>query len=82
MIDLWPSNTSRIYSAYNRLASLTQLQDSEQPIAMAELGLINYSDESKKFGHFMEGKTPVERIYKRIDNTEGSSFESQVTRNL
>ena len=59
---LWPSQVARTYSAYARLSSFAQYYDSERPVDQAELGLLNYEDDSKKLRHFMEPHVPIETI--------------------
>jgi hypothetical protein len=60
---LWPANSSRIHSAYSRVSSFINYNDSERPVELAELGLFNYADKEKKLSHFMETGVPVETIY-------------------
>jgi hypothetical protein len=50
--NLWPQTKSRTHTAYGRVASLLQLTESEDPIKLAELGLVNEGDTQKRFMHF------------------------------
>ena len=52
--DLWQKQVSRTYSAFTRLSSFAQFHDSEEPLTLAELGLLNYEDDHKKLRHFMD----------------------------
>jgi hypothetical protein len=49
---LWPQFNSRIHTAFGRLTSMMQITDSENPIQLAELGLINEGDDKKTFFHY------------------------------
>lgn len=42
---------------------MTTLQDSENPIKLAELGIINVQDEHKEFIHYQDPNTPLEKVY-------------------
>ena len=42
--DLWPSHHLRQHTALGRLKTMIYFQDSEQPMKLAELGLMNTSD--------------------------------------
>jgi hypothetical protein len=61
--DLWSKQVSRSYSAFTRLSSFAQYHDSEDPVTLAELGLLNYEDGNKKIRHFMDYTVPIESIY-------------------
>jgi hypothetical protein len=76
VLDLWPDKVSRLHSAYNRLGSMVQMSDSEEPLVLAELGLFNFFEEQKKLGHFMEGKVSVESIYNSMQNLQDETFDS------
>lgn len=60
---LWPAQSSRMHSAFVRAASFVNFSDSERPVALAELGLINFADNEKKLCHFMAPQVPIETIY-------------------
>jgi len=60
---LWSAQTSRMHSAYSRLASFVNYNDSEKPLTLAELGLVDYADQEKKLCHYMEPNVPVESVY-------------------
>jgi hypothetical protein len=51
------------------------LKDSENPVKLAELGLINVYDTEKRFLHFQDQTTPLERVY--MPNLS-SSLEKQL----
>lgn len=42
--SLWPQSKSRTHTAFGRVASLLELAESEDPIKLAELGLVNEGD--------------------------------------
>ena len=71
--DLWSKQVSRTYSAITRLSSFAQYHDSEQPVTLAELGLLNYEDAHKKVRHYMDYTVPIESIY---ENTCDESCNS------
>lgn len=60
---LWPSPQFRSHSTLARLLTMTTLQDSENPIKLAELGIINVQDEHKEFIHYQDPNTPLEKVY-------------------
>jgi len=45
------------------VSSFLNFNDSESPLTLAELGLVNYADNEKKLAHFMEPSVPIEPIY-------------------
>ena len=61
--DLWPSHHLRQHTALGRLNTMICFQDSEQPIKLAELGLMNTSDKQKKLSHFQDIATPLESVF-------------------
>ena len=70
--DLWHKQVSRTYSAFARLSSFAQYHDSEDPMTLAELGLMNYEDGNKKLRHFMDYTIPIESIYENHDDGTGA----------
>jgi len=79
---LWPLQEARLHSTYGRVSSFINFSDSENPVNLAELGLINYADNEKKLCHFMDPFVPIESIYE----DHGSSpfeiaLEKQLTEN-
>lgn len=79
---LWPTQSSRLHSAYVRTSSFVNFNDSERPVALAELGLFNYADNEKKLSHFMEPTVPVEAIYEDLgSNPLEIVLEKQFTEN-
>lgn len=76
--DLWPHQVSRTYSAFTRLSSFAQYHDSEDPVMLAELGLLNYEDANKKLRHFMDYSVPLENIYENRDGETGSMKDLQI----
>ena len=39
--NIWPNDTARVHTAFGRLSSLLSLPDSDDPVKLSELGLIN-----------------------------------------
>lgn len=76
--DLWPQAMSRNHTAYGRVASMLPLTDSQDPIKLAELGLINEGDKQTRFMHFQEPAVPIESIY---EENLVSSLEKQLPNN-
>jgi hypothetical protein len=72
---LWPHNQFRPHTALGRLMTMLPLKDSENPVKLAELGLINVYDTEKRFLHFQDQTTPLERVY--MPNLS-SSLEKQL----
>ena len=75
MRDLWQRQVSRTYSAFTRLTSLAQYHDSEEPVTLAELGLLNYEDGNKKLRHYMDYSVPIESIYENKEE-DGSTMKN------
>ena len=73
MRDLWQKQVSRTYSSLNRLSSFAEYHDSEDPVTLAELGLMNYEDGNKKLRHFMDYSVPIESIYETNDEGQTSN---------
>ena len=44
---------------------MINVANSENPLKLAELGLINEGDQTKKFIHFQESSVPIENIYEQ-----------------
>lgn len=79
---LWIIKPSRMHTAYSRLASFVDFTDSENPLALSELGLYNYADQEKKISHFMEPLVPIESIYDSSDSTPlHATLEKQFANN-
>ena len=77
MRDLWQKQVARTYSAFTRLSSFCQYYDSEQPLKLAELGLMNYEDAHKKIRHYQDYTVPIESIYENHPSDK-SQFDLQI----
>jgi hypothetical protein len=76
---MWIQAKSRTHTAYGRLTSLLGLTDGEDPIKLAELGLINEDQKYKRFVHFQEPHVPLESIYQNSNLI--STLEKQLPAN-
>ncbi len=75
--SLWSSShtSSRIHTAYGRLASLITYPCSYDPRLLADLGLVNTQDFYGKLKHFQEFNVELESIFQKTttDNNDTSS---------
>jgi hypothetical protein len=60
---IWPSDTARVHTAFGRLSSLLSLPESDDPVKLAELGLVNTQDQMRKLELYQEPEVDIESIY-------------------